>query len=487
MKRSKKLCLLLGLLTVLCVATIAVLQVEEYKEKIETSQDIVLELDGDTVETLSWEYEDTSLAFHRGEDGAWLYDEDTAFPVDGEKIGERLDLFSAFGVSFIIQDVEDYGQYGLEDPVCTIRLTTAEESYEILLGDYSTLDEERYVSIGDGNVYLVETDPLDYFSAGLSDMILNDSVPAIYQAEEITFAGAADYTARYEADSTASYCAADVYFLQEDGESLPLDTGLVESYLSSLSALDLSSYATYNATEEQLASYGLDDPELTVTVSYVTLDEDGEETAPEEFVLHLSRDPEERAAAEAEAETETETDADTDTAGEEAEEEEITAYARAGESQIVYRITGEEYQALMAASYDDLRHREVLTADFGDIRELRFTLEGEEYTLTLEPEEDSEEGGILCYYGEETVDLTDLRSAVEALSADSFTTEAPGEKEEIRFTAVLDNENFPQVEVILYRYDGSHCLAVVDGESVSLVPRSQVVDLIEALNAIVLE
>ena len=454
MKRSKKLCLLLGLLTVLCVATIAVLQVEEYKEKIETSQDIVLELDGDTVETLSWEYEDTSLAFHRGEDGAWLYDEDTAFPVDGEKIGERLDLFSAFGVSFIIQDVEDYGQYGLEDPVCTIRLTTAEESYEILLGDYSTLDEERYVSIGDGNVYLVETDPLDYFSAGLSDMILNDSVPAIYQAEEITFAGAADYTARYEADSTASYCAADVYFLQEDGESLPLDTGLVESYLSSLSALDLSSYATYNATEEQLASYGLDDPELTVTVSYVTLDEDGEETAPEEFVLHLSRDPEE---------------------------------TRAGESQIVYRITGEEYKALMAASYDDLRHREVLTADFGDIRELRFTLEGEEYTLTLEPEEDSEEGGILCYYGEETVDLTDLRSAVEALSADSFTTEAPGEKEEIRFTAVLDNENFPQVEVILYRYDGSHCLAVVDGESVSLVPRSQVVDLIEALNAIVLE
>ena len=480
MKRSKKLCLLLGVLIVVCVATIAVLQVEEYKEKIETSQEIVLSVNGDAVETLAWEYEDVSLAFHRGEDGAWLYDGDEAFPVDGEKIAERLELFSAFGVSFTIQEVEDFGQYGLEDPVCTITLSTAEESYEILLGDYSALDEERYVSIGDGNVYLVETDPLDYFSTALSGMVRNDSVPAIYRAEEITFAGAADYTARYDADSTASPCAADVYFLQADGEELPLDTGLVESYLSSLSALDLSEYATYNATEEQLASYGLDDPELTVTVSYVTLDDNGEETAPEEFVLHLSRDPEERAAAETEAETETDAEAD----GE--EEEEITAYARVGDSQIVYRITGEEYEALMAAGYDDLRHREVLTADFTDIRELRFTLEGETYTLTLEPEEDSETGERLCYYGEETVDLTDLRAAVEALSADSFTAEQPAEKEEIRFTAVLDNETFPQVEVVLYRYDGSHCLAAVDGESISLVPRSQVVDLIEALNAIVL-
>lgn len=38
----------------------------------------------------------------------------------------------------------------------------------------------------------------------------------------------------------------------------------------------------------------------------------------------------------------------------------------------------------------------------------------------------------------------------------------------------------------LYRYDGTYCLAVVDGTPVSLVERSYVVDLIEAVNAIVL-
>ena len=51
----------------------------------------------------------------------------------------------------------------------------------------------------------------------------------------------------------------------------------------------------------------------------------------------------------------------------------------------------------------------------------------------------------------------------------------------------LDNENVSEVQIELYRYDGEHCLAVVDGESISLVERSAVVDLIEAVHAIVLD
>lgn len=51
----------------------------------------------------------------------------------------------------------------------------------------------------------------------------------------------------------------------------------------------------------------------------------------------------------------------------------------------------------------------------------------------------------------------------------------------------LDNENFPKVEIELYRYDGDDCLAVVDGEPVSFVQRSNVVDLIEAVYGIVLD
>lgn len=51
----------------------------------------------------------------------------------------------------------------------------------------------------------------------------------------------------------------------------------------------------------------------------------------------------------------------------------------------------------------------------------------------------------------------------------------------------MDNENVSEVSIELYRYDGNNCLAVIDGEPVSLVARSGVVDLVEAVNAIVLK
>ena len=54
----------------------------------------------------------------------------------------------------------------------------------------------------------------------------------------------------------------------------------------------------------------------------------------------------------------------------------------------------------------------------------------------------------------------------------------PSQRQEIALTVYLDNDAFPQVAVELYRWDGEHCLAVVDGEPVSLVARSGAVDLI---------
>lgn len=153
MKRYKRIVVLLAVLAVACVATFAVSQYQEYKEEIETSDEVILEIDPESVTTLSWSIDGESLDFHKDE--SWLYDEDEAFPVDDEKITELLDQFSEFGVAFIIENVEDYAQYGLDNPECTIDLATEDQTYEIKLGDFSKMDEQRYVDIGDGNVYLV--------------------------------------------------------------------------------------------------------------------------------------------------------------------------------------------------------------------------------------------------------------------------------------------------------------------------------------------
>ncbi len=468
MKRSRRLVILLGLLLAACAATFGVIRYEEHKEVIRNSDAIVLEIDSDAVQTLSWEYGAETLAFHK--EDTWLYDGDAAFPVDEEKMQERLELFRAFGVSFIIEDVEDYGQYGLDKPICTIRLSTADETWEILLGNYSSMDSQRYVSVGDGNVYLVQNDPLDYFDAGLSDMIDHDETPDFDKVTGIRFAGTESYSITYEEDSGNTYCEEDVYFAERAGSLLPLDTSRVDAYLQKISGLSLTDYMTYNATAEELEACGLDTPELTVTVDY-TYEDEARDEITQTFVLQISRDPEEQKAAEEASDQEEGT-----------AEEEITAYARVGDSRIVYRITANEYKALMDASYDALRHLEVLSADFSDVTQLDISLEGAAYSITAEG---SGDGRTYSYLGEE-LEIGDLQSALESLKAESFTDERPTQKKEIGLTVHLDNENYPEVRIELYRYDGTNCLAVVDGTPVSLVARADVVDLIEAVNEIVL-
>ena len=465
MNRSKKLYILLGILAAACVATFAVMQMEERQERIKENGEIILELPSESVQSLSWKYNEETLAFHKDE--TWLYDEDENFPVSEEKIHELLEQFQAFGAAFIIEDVEDFGQYGLDDPICTISLSTAEQTYEVKLGDYSKMDSQRYVSIGDGNVYLVKHDPLDEYDAVLSDMIDHDEIPSFSHVTQIQFTGTETYSISYQEDSTDTYSTDDVYFTQRNGKTLPLDTSKVDGYLRSITNLNPVNYVSYHVTDEELQAYGLDAPELTVTVEYTTEGEDGEAIA-DTFVLYVSPDPEGVKAAEE---------------AEDGEEAELSAYIRVGESQIIYEVSSSSYKKLSAASYNDLRHSEVIWADFDHVQQIDISLEGSGYTLM--PERDGEER--TWAYQEEELEIADFQSALEALTADEFTNERPSQKEEIGLTMHLDKENFPQVEIKLYRYDGSRCLAVVDGESVSLVERTAVVDLIEAVHAIVLD
>lgn len=399
------------------------------------------------------------MAFHK--EDAWVYDEDDAFPVDQDKVTDLLDQFRAFGAAFIIENVTDYGQYGLDDPVCTIDLTTADQTYEILVGDYSTMDSQRYVSVGDGNVYLVQNDPMDSFEITLPDMIQNDEIPAFDQVESLTVEGVDDYTAAYQEENTTTAWDSDAYFVQ-DGSNLALDTDLVNSYLSALSGLNLGEYVTYNATQEDLTNCGLDHPQLTMSVEYIPQDE--EDAQAQTFTFSLSQDP------------------DQQNSDEELDAEEIVAYLRVGESPILYKLDGTSYQTLMAAARDDLRHQQVFAALFDQVTALDVTLEGTAYQITTDGKDEDR----VLVYGDQELEPDDLQAALEGLTASQFTQESPSGKEEISLTITLDNENVSQMELTFYRYDGQDCLAVVDGSPLCLVERSQVVDLIEAINAIVL-
>ncbi len=441
MKRNKKIGILCGILICVSLAAFGVSKYEKQKEIIKNSDEIIMEIKKEDVKVLSWECDMGSFAFHRDENGSWLYDEDEEFPVDKEKIENLLELFEEFGVAFMIEEVEDFEQYGLDTPVCTICMETESDSYEIRLGNYSTMDSQRYVSIGDGNVYLVKTDPLEQFEIEISEVFHHDEIPELKEVTQIQFSGTESEDIIYEKDSTNTYSSEDVYFVKREESLLPLDTSRVQEYL--------------------------DTPELSVVFEYADIGEDKDKETKETFALYIGRDPKEQEVEESDKDT----------------EEEVTAYARIGESKIIYQLTTEQYKKLKEITYDTLRHQELFWADFSDVHQLDILLEDNHYVITSE----LEDGDRTYYYQEEELEMANIQSAISGLKVKTFSDKTPKQKEEISLTLYLDNENFPKVQIQLYRYDGENCIAVVDGETIALVERTCVVDLIEAVNHIVLK
>lgn len=449
MNKQKKLLSVLAALVLVSAVTVVVVRREETKENIKNTPATVLEWSD--ISAVSWTYEKNSYAFQKTDD-TWVYPEDTAFPVDQEKMEELLSQFEDLGAAFTIEDVEDYGQYGLDKPSYTVTLTQGEETVTLELGDYSQMDAQRYASLGDGNVYLLSHDPVEDFDIGLSDLIQQDQVPAFAHVEAITLSG--DQTDQFLKTQGQSLCQEDTYFRESDGG--PLDTDLTENYLKTLEKVSLTDYVTYKATEEDLQNCYLDTPAQTVSVTYKP--EEEEDTAT--FTLHLGKAPDK------------------------SEEEVGQAYARVGDSPILYKISESLYQALTACGYDDLRHQHLFTGDFSLAKELTVTLEGSTRIFTCEQREDQEEAA--WYLGEEEADLTAIQAALENLTAETFTQEAPTGKEELSLTVTLDQEGENTLTLTFYRQDGTTMLAQANGKPLCTLPRSQVVTLMEAFNAILL-
>ena len=441
MKRTKQLTILLLVLAALCLAIVIFTSLERHIDSISATSEEILALSEEDLTGVSWTTGETTLQFTRA-DGVWQDAEDADFPVDQDKMSELLAHFASVTASFIIEDVEDFTQYGLASPTGTVTLTTADGDTVLQLGDYSTMDSKRYVTLGTGTVYLIEDDPADYLAESRDDLMRQDTIPDYDTLDSVTVEGAANLTAEYRPDEQLTYTDAYDYYLNENGSWKALDDSKVTGLLTTFAGLDRTNYVSYTATGGDLAQWGLDDPAIRFTVNY-TADEE-----PGSFVLAFGQD------------------------------EDGNGYMRMDDSPIVYAVDEDSYETITATDYDALRPNEVLALDWDAVTGVDFTLDDTTYTLTR--------SGDSWKVNDTEVEFSDVQSAVDGLTVSEFNSETPAKKQEIAFTVRLDSETWPSLTAALYQYDGESCLATLDGETLGLVDRSLVVDLTEAVNAITL-
>lgn len=469
MKRGKKLIYMLLALVVLVGATFLATKLSpEESTDTEEEQTVIFTLDRQSVTALGWDY---SEAVHfTASDAGWVYSADAAFPLDESYIDTMLTTLSEITSTKTISDPEDLDQYGLEVPVCTITVT-ADSEYTLSIGEETTMGGERYFSIGDGNVYLVDEDILSDFSYGLYDVLAYETIPVMSEVTGMTLrSDVQSYEITYEENSGRAYSDSYVWFMGDK----TLDTELTDSLISAVTGLSWDSCVEFNATD--LSQYGLDSPAAAVTVDYIeTVQVETGETDEEGNAVY---ETEERAAAFA-----LELGSVTDDG----------CYAKLPGSNMVYLVDMELLDTLLYTTYSELQPDEVILLDWDTVTAMDITLDAEHYTVTRSSKSVTDEEGNtteeeIWLLGEAEVDAQTVLDALDAVASTGYAAGLyPEHGEQLRLCFHRDTENYQQVELVIYRYDSTQCLVTLNGVATVLADRSAVVELVETVNTLVLD
>lgn len=451
MKREKKLLLLCLALIIVAGAAVAAVKYipDEEVEEAETIE--VCTIDTGTITRLEWSYEGESLSFDC--DGSvWSYTDDADFPLDADYMNAMTSAVSEVTATKVIEAVEDPAEYGLDEPDCSITVTCGDAATTIDIGDETSLDGLRYVSVGDGNVYLVSSDLLTNFSCGLYDLVSMEALPDMSDLVSITVERPSG-TLAIDCLEDGGYGLTDryMYFAEDGGEYTALSNELAYSFIYQVTGLSWGSCVDYKAEPKTLGDYGLDTPSVTVTVDYIETtevetnetDEDGNavtETRTEEKSLTLEL-------------------------GSYADE---GCYARIAGSSMVYLIDGSVCDSLLYTSAAELEPEEVLLLDWDGMTGFDVELGGETYSVSMEYSED--ENAYLYTLGDASLELDDLLDKVEALSREGSAEGAEGLEELISFS--FHAEGWADVELTLYSYDSGSCLVEINGEALAFTERS---------------
>lgn len=471
MTRGKKLTGMVAAFALLCGAAYAATQYDFEKETTPEQEDVtVYSQEAEKVTMLSWVRGEEEAVFEK-KDGEWKNTADENFPVDESYLSTMLEDLTELKSDKVIENPDALADYGLETGECVIRITDEGGTDELVIGDATSIDGKRYLSNGDGKVYLVESSLLDDFSYTANDLLKTESLPTISSVQVIELDKGSEtflMTKKEEADGT------EIWTTDRNGEEKKLDSSQVISLINNVAGMSMGTCAEYYADDAKMQEYGFGEGEWKISFTYlaeVSAEDETEDTADSAesqcFTFVLSKDG---------------------------------GYMHLLDSVMIYEMDTTVSDALYQATYENLMNKEVMSVDWEGVSSLDIVLDGETYHVekqekTVETEVEGEDGTetvtevtAVFLLDEKEVDLQGIQDACTALAAvEDASGMTPEKKEEVHFTIHCDSLEEPEIEMVFYQYDGENCLTVKNGSATVLVSRSDVIAVKEAVNAIVLQ
>lgn len=317
-KRGTNLLLLSLLLLLLVGATVAVMTLtpdEEAEEESVNEGVEILTLKEEDASAINWTVNGETFAMDK-EGEEWVLSSDPAFPLDQEHMSA---IFTDLGglLSYnTLENVTDLAEYGLDEPTAVIHVDDANKNLvTIQLGDAAPMDSLRYLSLGDGNVYLVSNAILSNYNVTLDDLLAMETIPAFSNHQSIVVQSQDNILELSCQTNSQNGEKTSVWYHGEQ----ELDAAKVESFCDNISSLAWLGCEAYGVTD--FAPYGLDAPLLYATVNWY----DETAAADQSFTLEIGAD-----------------------------KDESSCYARISGSDIVYSIDSAVRDALAQTTADDL-------------------------------------------------------------------------------------------------------------------------------------
>ena len=229
----------------------------------------------------------------------WIYAQDETFPVSTTALSDIASALSGILAERAIEGDTESAEYGLDRPAHVIRVgLSAGGTLVYRIGDYNKHTDTYYMTAeGHDRIYMVRAAFGKLFEGELYDLLECESLPSI-STENINKITAEIGGARITLEKkTEDESVVWTHTNREGGEAV-LEQESVDKILTALTQQKLSVCVEHNATDENLAQYGLDAASREkITVSYDVKIEagtsetslGGETTVSRELVYYIGR------------------------------------------------------------------------------------------------------------------------------------------------------------------------------------------------------
>ena len=459
-KKTVKMVLAVVSLAVLCgtywgVNTYVSKQEKAENSKEEEEQVSVTDTSVDEIETVKFLIDKKEVAFQRKEE-EWVKGNDEAFPVSQDTLNNAVGMLGDLKAERVLDDVSDLSEYGLDSPVNTIVFKTkVGEETSIKIGAKNESVSQYYVKKNedDKKVYLVASASIEPFMNSLYDYAESGTFPEISSEniKAIQVEGKTSYNLFVDGNG--------FWYVSNGGNQEKADSAKAASMASSFSTLEYASFVNYDASEEEMESYGLNKPYANIILNYEeeVSKKETDNLKSEETELEEAENTEEKQGEKKGEETEEKKEEEAEMkdkslvihVGSEAEEGD--RYVSVDDSKEVYTMSEETLSTFLDKDDSDFWDMNVCYASINDIESVEITYKGERKTINVSRETSKDEDGNET----ETLSYEMDGKELDSIKMNTFYNKASNMTAQKRVSDDTTLNSEPEMKIVLRKTDGT--------------------------------